>query len=115
VKPAEERGQAAIELFAGAAALVTSGLIGLQLLGAGYAAVMADHAAEAAAIAILNDRPPERAAQRAVPGWPARAMAVTRRGGLVKVTLRPPSPFRFLRARLKQEGVVQVPATGSGP
>jgi hypothetical protein len=108
VKAREERGQAAVELLAGAVVMVLAGLIGLQLLGAGYAAVMADHAARAAALAVVNGRPPEPAARAAVPGWPASALAVTRRGDAVSVRLRTPSPLRVLRRRLSFESTVRL-------
>jgi hypothetical protein len=65
---------------------------------------MADHAAEAGALAIANGRPAGAAAKAAVPGWPDRAIRVTVRGDEVAVTLRPPSPFGFVRRRLQITG-----------
>jgi hypothetical protein len=83
--------------------------VGLQVLGAGYAAVMSDHAAEAAAIALINGRSPETAARAAVPGWPPSALTVTRRGDTVTVALRTPSPLRLLRRPLSFESSVRLP------
>ena len=48
----DARGQASVEVVASAGFLLLAGLIGLQLLGFGYAVVMADNAAEAAALAL---------------------------------------------------------------
>jgi hypothetical protein len=93
-------GQASVELVGVAAALLLASLIGFQVLAAGYAAVMADHAAEAAALALASSRPAAPAAADAVPGWPRRALRVRRDGDEVEVTLLPPSPLRFLRDRL---------------
>ena len=46
-----DRGQASVELLAGLPALLLAGLIGFQLLAAGYALTLADGAAEAGALA----------------------------------------------------------------
>jgi len=109
VRRSDDRGQASVELLGGAVVVVLAGLIGLQLLGAGYAAVMADQAAEAAGLAALNGRSPEAAARAAVPGWPDSAMDVSRHGDAVSVTLRTPSPLRILRRRLSFESSVSLP------
>jgi hypothetical protein len=94
------KGQASVELMAGAAVVLLVGVIGFQLLAVGYAAVMADHAAETAALALANGADPVEAARRAVPGWPRAALRVRRHGGRVSVTLLAPSPLGFLRRRL---------------
>jgi len=101
-------GQASIELVGGALGLLAVALAGFQLLAAGYAAVMADHAAEAAALALANGREGRPAAQAAVPGWPARATRVRVDGGAVRVTLVPPSPLGFLRGRLAAHATATV-------
>ena len=92
--------QAAVEVVAGSLATLLAGLVALQLLAAGYAVVMADHAAEAAALALANGRDAAGAARAAVPGWPEAATEVAVRGGTVSVTLRPPTALGFLRGRL---------------
>jgi hypothetical protein len=109
---AGQEGQASVEVAAGAVAMVLAGLVALQLLAAGYAAVMADHAAEAGALALANGHGAADAAQSAVPAWPDRATRVHVEGNAVLVTLVPPSPFRFLRGRLSVTGraVVRRPA-----
>ena len=108
----DEVGQASVELLAGAGALLVTGLVALQLWAAGYAAVMADHAAEAGALALADGRGAAAAAHAAVPGWPDRAARVEVENGTVVVTLAPPSPLRALRARLSATGraVVRPPA-----
>jgi hypothetical protein len=107
-----ERGQAAVELVGAAALLVIAGLAAFQLLAAGHAAAVADGAAEAAALALANDRDPAQAAAAAAPGWPRRAMRVERRGGAVRVTLAPRTPLGILRGRLRvrAEAWVRRPA-----
>jgi hypothetical protein len=94
------KGQASVELLGGVVAVLLLGMTGFQLLAVGYAAVMADHAAEAAALALANGADPTQAAAGAVPGWPRRAMRVRREEGRVQLTLLAPSPLRFLRGRL---------------
>jgi hypothetical protein len=98
---ARERGQAAVELVGAAALLALAGLAAFQILAAGHAAVVADSAAEAAALALANGRDPERAARAAAPDWPRRAVEVERDGGAVRVTLEPRTPLAILRGRLR--------------
>jgi hypothetical protein len=107
-----ERGQASVELVAGTVLAVFVGVLALQLLAAGYAAVMAGHAAEAGALALANGRAAGPAARAAVPVWPDDATRVEVDGDTVEVTLAPPSPLRFLRDRLSATGraVVRLPA-----
>jgi hypothetical protein len=116
VSPVGGRGQASVELAAGAAVALMVSLLALQVLAAGYAAVMADHAAEAGALALANGRPAADAARSAVPGWPQRAAHVQVEGDMVRVTLVPPSPFAFLRGRLSATGraVVRRPVASAG-
>lgn len=109
-----ERGQASVELAAGSVAVALAALVTLQLMAAGYAAVMADHAAEAGALALADGRAAEEASLAAVPGWPDGAARVKVDGGEVLVTLVPPSPLRLVRERLSVTGraVVRRPARG---
>jgi hypothetical protein len=104
----ELKGQASIELLGGAVAFLLLGLIGFQLLAVGYAAVMADHAVEAAALALANGTDPKNAAAGAVPGWPRRAVRVRRDEGRIHLTLLAPSPLRFLKGRLAVESEAAV-------
>jgi hypothetical protein len=112
------QGQATVELAAGTVVLLLLALVGFQLLAVGYGAVMADHAAEAAALALANGSAPEAAARAAVPGWPKRALRVRSERGRVRVALLPPSPLSFLHGRLAVTGeaaVRQRPRGGSAP
>jgi hypothetical protein len=91
--------------------VLLSALVAFQLLAVGYGLVMADHAAEAAALALANGHDAEAAARAAVPGWPRPALRVASARGRVSVTLVVPSPLRFLRERLAitGEAVVRPP------
>jgi hypothetical protein len=80
-------------LLAGLPALLLAGLIGFQLLAAGYALSLADGAAEAGALARVAGHDPEAAARAALPGWAEQRISVVERGGAVRVELRPPSPL----------------------
>jgi hypothetical protein len=101
-------GQASVEVAGGAVAMMLGGLVALQLLAAGYAVVMADHAAEAGAIALANRRSAADAVRSSVPAWPEGAARVRVEGSAVVVTLIPPSPFAFLRERLSVTGRASV-------
>ena len=82
--------------------------IGFQLLAVGYGAVMADHAAEAAALALAVGSDPDEAAAAAVPGWPKNALRVRSAADRVEVTLLPPTALSFLRGRLAVTGAAVV-------
>jgi hypothetical protein len=112
VSRADESGQATVELAGGAVVVALVALLLLQLLAAGYAAVMADHAAEAGALALANGRAAGDAARSAVPAWPDAATRVEVEDDAVRVTLVPPSPLPFLRKRLAvtARAVVRRPA-----
>jgi hypothetical protein len=101
-------GQASVELAGGVAAVLLVGLIGFQLLAVGYGAVMADHAAEAAALALAVGSDPDEAAAAAVPGWPQNALRVRSAADRVEVTLLPPTALSFLRGRLAVTGAAAV-------
>ena len=86
-------GQASVEFVILAPLLVGIVLAAAQLLAAGAAAELADHAAEAAAVALLQGGDPEDAARDAVPGWSRKHMTVRIDGRRVHVVLRPRSPL----------------------
>lgn len=86
-----DRGQATIELV-GALPLVVAVILGAgQALAAGLARELADHAAEAAAVAVLQDADPRDAARRAIPGWARDRVTVRVASHDVHVRLRPPT------------------------
>jgi hypothetical protein len=99
-----QSGQATVELVALLPLLVAAGLACAQLLAAGAASELAGHAAEAAAVAVLQGENPTAAARDAVPGWSRDRMTVRVRGRHVRVRLRPPSPIPALADRLAARG-----------
>lgn len=96
-----ECGQAAIEVLAGAPALIALGLVVLQLLAVGYAAVLAGAAAEAGALALAGGGDAERRARDSLPGWSRAQARVAVSRDTVRVRLRPPSPIPSLSRRLE--------------
>jgi hypothetical protein len=82
-------GQASVELVAIAPLLLAAVLAAAQLLAAGAARELADHAAEAGAIAVLQRTDPAQAARDAVPGWSRGRIEVRVQDRRVHVRLRP--------------------------
>jgi hypothetical protein len=76
-------------------------LAAAQLLAAGAAGELADHAAEAAAVALLQGADPRAAARDAVPGWSRDRMSVRVDGRTVRVRLLPASPIPSLAELLE--------------
>jgi Flp pilus assembly protein TadG len=97
------RGQASVELLAILPLLFLVAGAAFQALAAGAARELAGHAAEAAAVAILQDESPRAAARAAVPGWSRSRLAVRVRGRRVRVRLRPPAPTRSIGRLLTAE------------
>ncbi len=106
-----ERGQALVEVVAGLPAMLVVGLVLLQLLAAGYAAVLAGSAAEAGALALAGGGDARVAVKRALPGWSAAGARVDVTGGTVRVRLRPPSPLTLVARKLEvtAEAAVELP------
>ena len=97
-----ERGQATVELAALLPLVVVIALAGYALLTGLAAGEQAGVAAEAGAIALLQDRDPAAAARAAL-AEPARATVRVRvRGRAVSVAVRPRVPLvaRLLRTRV---------------
>jgi hypothetical protein len=105
-------GQASVELLGSLPALVLLGLVGFQLLAAGYAAVLAGHAAEAGALAVAGGMDARAAARAAVPGWSRARMTVKVDEDAVRVRMRPPSPLAAVAHELE---VRADAAVGSAP
>lgn len=88
------RGQSTVELVGLLPLLVTIVFGAAQLLAAGVAGELADHAAQAGAMALLQDGgSPHDAAREALPRWARDRANIDVRGRQVIVTLRPPSPL----------------------
>jgi len=86
-----ERGQATIELV-GVLPLVVAVILSVgQALAAGLARELADHAAEAAAVAVLQNADAHDAARRALPGWARDRVTVRVAPREVHVRLGPPT------------------------
>jgi hypothetical protein len=96
-----DRGQASIELLAAVPLVVVAGVVCLQLLAAGYTLTLADGAAEAGAVALASELPPEPAVAAALPGWADERVEVQRDGGRVTVRVRPPSPLAAIGRALE--------------
>ena len=69
-------------------------LAALQALAAGVAAELADHAAEAGSVAILEGGDPHDAAEHAIPGWSGAHIDVAVHARTVRVRVRPPAVLR---------------------
>lgn len=82
-------GQASVELVALAPLIVAAVLAAAQLLAAGAARELADHAAGAGAIALLQGTDPRAASRESVPGWSRGRVRVRVDGRRVRVRLRP--------------------------
>jgi hypothetical protein len=106
-----QHGQALVELIAATPIVLAVGLAILQLLAAGYAAVLAGGAAEAGALAVARGAHAGTAVRAALPGWSSARTDVSSSGGAVRVTLRPPSllPLAGDRLRVTRHAFVEAP------
>ena len=98
---AADSGQASVEAVAGVAALLLAAALCFQLLAAGYTSTLADGAAEAGAVALVQRKPVDAAVRKALPGWARSRFSVSRIGGRVEVRLRPPALIPSLDNRLE--------------
>jgi len=80
----------------------------LQLLAAGAAWQAADGAAEAGAVALLQDADPRAAAREALPGWARRSASIVVDGRRVRVRVRPRGPVPALARRLASQGAAHA-------
>ena len=97
-------GQASVELVALAPMLLAAVLAVAQLLAAGAARELADHAAEAGAVALLQHTDPAVAARDAVPGWSRGRVDVRVEDRRVRVRVRPRSFLPALAELLEATG-----------
>jgi hypothetical protein len=86
-----QRGQSTVEVVAMLPVAAAVAFALLQALAAGISAQLADHAAEAGAVAILQGHDPQDAVRKALPGWSRSRSDVSVDGRKVRVRLRPPS------------------------
>lgn len=111
---ADDRGQAPLELVAGLPILFVAGVIGLQLLAAGYSLTLLDGAVEAGAAALASGQAPGAAVERALPAWARGRTEVEVSGGRVRATLRPPSLLDSVSEHLEVSSTAWVRGTRSG-
>lgn len=95
-----DSGQASVELVGMLPLLVGLSFGIFQLLAAGAAHEVADGAAEAGAVALLQDRDARAAARRALPGWSRAHARIELHGRRVQVRVRPRGPVPALSRRL---------------
>jgi hypothetical protein len=88
-----QRGQATVELVGMLPVVAAIGIAAYTALAAQAAGEQAGHAAEAGAIAHLQDRDPRSAARAALPPAARRRTAIAVRGRRVTVRVRPPVPL----------------------
>jgi hypothetical protein len=109
----DTRGQSTVELVGLLPLLVTVVFAAAQLLAAGVAGELADHAAQAGAMALLQgDGAPQDAVRDALPRWARQRADVEVRGRRVLVTVRPPSPLRPVADALTAHAVADAGADG---
>jgi len=98
---ATDSGQASVEAVAGIAALLLAAALCFQLLAAGYSLTLADGAANAGAVALVQGKPVDAAVRKALPGWARSRYSIRRLGGRVEVRLRPPAVIDSIGDRLE--------------
>lgn len=106
----DQRGQATLELLGLLPVLLAVALAGAQLLAVGYSSVLAENAAEAAALALAGGGDPRAGAREALPGWSRTHARVSVSGGEVQVRLRPPTLLGSLGDRLEVSASAAVEA-----
>ncbi|MEA2469511.1 MAG: hypothetical protein QOE38_510 [Thermoleophilaceae bacterium] len=104
------RGQASVELLGAVPVVLLLGLVLLQLLAVGYAALLAGEAAESAALAVAGGGQALGAARAAVPGWSRARMRVVVLEGRVEVHMRPPTALDALSKQLEVHAEAEVQA-----
>lgn len=101
-------GQASVELVGLLPLLVGAGFGVSQVLAAGAAHEVADGAAEAGAVALLQARDPREAARAALPGWWRERATVSVDGRRVRVRVRPRGPIAALTRSLTVEAAADA-------
>ena len=94
IRATRSAGQSTVEVVGMLPLLAIVAFAALQILAAGLASELADHAAEAGAVAILEGTDPHDAAKHAIPGWSGAHVDVAVHGKTVRVRVRPPAVVR---------------------
>jgi hypothetical protein len=93
-------GQATVELVGLLPLLVAAGFGVFSALASAKAEELASSAAEAGAVALLQEHDPEEAARAALPGWSRRQARIRVDGRRVTVHVRPRGPVDAINERL---------------
>ena len=107
-RPASERGQALVEVVGALPLLLLLGLVLLQALAVGYAAVVAGTAAHAGALALAAGGDARAGVRESLPGWSRARARVDVAGGTVRVRLRPPAVLGLLARELEVDSEAAV-------
>ncbi len=110
----EDRAQSTVEIVGLLPLLLAVVFATAQLLAAGVAGELADHAAQAGAMALLQGgQSAGGAARDALPGWARDRADVEVRGRRVLVTLRPPAPVHAIARALTAHAVADAGEAGA--
>jgi hypothetical protein len=109
---AAERGQATVELVALLPLLLAAGLAAATLLAARSAHEQAGSAAQAGAMAVLQDGDPRAAARESLPPATRRRSTIAIRGSRITVRIRPRTPIPGLASTLTASATADA---GPGP
>jgi hypothetical protein len=101
-------GQATVEVVGLLPLIAVVAFAALQALAAGLAAELADHAAEAGAVAILEGGDAHDAAEHAIPGWSGAHIDVAVHDKTVRVRVRPPAVLRSVGDLLASTAVAKA-------
>jgi hypothetical protein len=101
-------GQASVELVGLLPLLVGVAFGAMQLLAAGAAHEVADAAAEAGAVALLQRRDPREAARASLPGWSRARASVAVSGRRVRVRVVPRGPIAALTRPLAADATADA-------
>lgn len=93
--------------------LFALGFVIIAVLASFSAREAAGHAAEAGAIALLQDHDGKAAALKSLSGWPKDKVNVQVKGGRVSVRVSPRLPLRGLSKRLTQTSSTDTQTNGS--
>ena len=104
----EQDGQALVELLGALPVVLLVGLVLLQALAVGYAAVLAGTASHAGALALAAGGDARAGVRESLPGWSRARARVDVSDGTVRVRLRPPSPLRALARELEVDSEAAV-------
>jgi hypothetical protein len=103
-----ESGQSAVELVALLPLALVVGLTVMSLLAARTAAGQAAAAAQAGAMALIQDTDAEEAARAALPSSARSRAEITVRGRRIEVTVQPPTRLPFLTVALASTAAAEA-------